>query len=196
MARVAIAAIVGAVILFLWGFLYWVGLAVPQKVIHPVPSQDQVAEALRVNVRQKGAYWYPADPHHADGSPTTPQELTDFTERHQRGPVFLLFYQPQGFAPMAPQVFIQGLTVNFVYCLLAAMLLHAAGLKYYLARVAFLTGISLAMVVGSFVKQAVWLYLPLDYTLVITADAVGGAFLAAVVMAFIVRPGEDPVLAK
>jgi hypothetical protein len=52
------------------------------------------------------------------------------------------------------------------------------------------------MVVGSFVKQAVWLYLPLDYTLVITADAVGGAFLAAVVMAFIVRPGEDPVLAK
>lgn len=196
MARIAIASIVGAVILFGWGFFYWVILGAPQGVIHPVPNQDAVAEALRVNVRQKGAFWYPAQPHKPDGSPVTPQEFEAFAERHRQGPVYLLFYNPQGFAPMAPQVFIQGLTVNFVYCLLAAGLLHSAGLRYYLARVAFLTALAVAMVVGTFVKQAVWLYLPLDYTMMIVIDALAGATIAALVMAAIVRPGEDPVLAK
>ena len=57
--RVIIAAVVGGVLLFFWGFVAHMLLPFSEKAMKPVPNETAVLEAVRGNVTENGVYFIP-----------------------------------------------------------------------------------------------------------------------------------------
>ena len=57
--RVILAAIVGGLLLFLWGFVAHVFLPFSENAMKQVPNEAAVIESLRGNVTEDGVYFIP-----------------------------------------------------------------------------------------------------------------------------------------
>lgn len=90
---------------------------------------------------------------------------------------------------MSPIVFIKGFILNFLCCLVIALLLFwtVESFGSYLNRVLFVLGIAFFAGLLSF-ENWIWLYFPLDYTLTRLGDLIIGFALVGLVIAAIVKP--------
>ena len=140
MIRVIAAAALGAMILFVWGMISWMLLPWHTETLGQLPDEDRVVAALRDTGTASGVYWIPGS--EAPGPDLTDEQNTAWEEawmeKHRAGPLAMLVYNAEGREPMAVNVFINGLGMNLVAALIAAMLLASAGrLTSYVGRVAF-----------------------------------------------------------
>ncbi|HRQ72784.1 MAG TPA: hypothetical protein PLU35_07135 [Phycisphaerales bacterium] len=191
--RVVGGAFVGAVVAFMWGFVFWTVLPFSDQAITRVADEGALTESLRQHVGASGAYALPM-PDHREGMTGEEKAMAEtiWKGKHEMGPVALLFYNQEGTDPMDPIIMVRG----FLIALLASLLLAAisAGAAQrgvpYAKRVSLVLGIALFGALASHAVQWNWFYLPMRYSITAFADLVVGWTLAGLAIAAIAKPGK------
>lgn len=149
-----LGSLLAAVVVFVWGFLFW-GL----PIINPIDSGVDGAkaqEALKqlVPAGKDGVYFVPAMP--------GDQMTEEWAALHRQGPLVTLIVRQAGAPPMAPTVFLLGFLHNFVTaCLIGLLLSKVVGaLPSYGARLAFVALAGLAATIWGHAGDPIWMYHP------------------------------------
>jgi hypothetical protein len=174
MIRWIVGAAAAAVVMFLWGFVWWAALPFGAASLSTVSDVPALTEALRATLPTAGVYTIPG--------PAAPPEAW--------GGIFAqIFYVPELANPMTPGNLLLGWLHGFVAALLAGYLLAGvtAALGSYLKRVLFvaLLGLFAAFVVG--IGNVVWFHHPLSYHLSGLVFTVINWSLAGLVLAAIIK---------
>lgn len=188
--RVLVAAVLSAVLMFVWGFLFWGVLDVGSKLMKPLPAELDVLASLRKAGTASGMYVYPMP---VDPSDELANEV--YSAKHLEGPILQLAYQAEGGPVMPPLMFAQGIGHYFAVALLTGCLLALAarGLPSFGSRVLFVLLLSLIAAVWGNVGDAVWWFHSREYCLGNMAFTMGAGLAMALVMAAIVRRDPDEV---
>jgi len=186
--RVLLASLLSAVLMFVWGFLFWGVLNFGGRFMQPLPAELDVLASLRQSGAPSGMYVYPMP---ADMSKEGAAE--EFDAKHLEGPILQMAYQAEGTKPMLPSKFAQGLGHYFAVALLTSCLLALAarGLPSFAGRAMFVLLLSLLAAVWSNVGDAIWWFHSREYCLGNMAYTMGAGLAMALVMAAIVRRDPD-----
>jgi hypothetical protein len=119
--RILIAALVGGVVLFVWGAVAHMALNLGSGAFAALPAEAALASDLRQQGPAPGMYYFPwVDP----GADEATQQA--WIERWKQGPSGILVLAPQGEDPMSPQTLVIELASDVLAALLLALLLSAS----------------------------------------------------------------------
>ncbi len=184
--RFVLGSILSAVVLFLWGYLYWGILPISKQVIQAMPAGDDVSAVLQEKVGKTGVYYLPGLP--SDESNTAAMEA--FVAKHEAGPVAMLFYRQQGATPMSPRTLAAGFVHSLLVTVIAGILLIAAAPSTYPNRVLLIVWAGIFCTVWVHISQVVWYYYPWNFCFLYMVYHVVGALLVGLIMAAFVKPTE------
>ena len=144
MKNLALGALLAAVVLFAWGFVFW-GL-IPTPGMHMHPDQAALQQYLSESIPETGAYYVPY-PAGADDA--------EAVARHEAGPLAFLFIRMQGESMMPPSMMIGGFIHMLITALLIGMLLRMLlpSLPTWRNRVLFVV---LAGIAAAFWSDLAW----------------------------------------
>lgn len=188
MKRVILAGLISAILMFVWGFLWWVISPFPHMTMKSVPNEARWLSSVRQDIPQSGVYifpWMPED-HNDQGA----QEA--FIQVHKTGPIGMLFVRSEGFDPMQPSV----MGIGFLHFLLSALMvgfmLHccSASLDSYAKRWAFVVGFGLCATVFCHLSLPVWFHHDWSFWLMESAYGSSAWAWAAFVMAGMIKAKE------
>jgi len=192
--RVVAAAVVSAVLMFAWGFVFWgpvinAGYRLTDAL--SAETELDVLAPLRAAKTPDGMYVYPA-PIPDMGDKAAQQA---HNAKMEEGPVFHMAYRQAGVSPMDAMMFAQGLAHNFVIALLAAGLLATVvhGLPSYASRVGVLLLVSLIAAIWTNLGNVIWWFHTPKYAGGQILYTVVAGLLMALATASIVRPAPAPV---
>ena len=185
MKRILLAGLLGALVVFTWGILSWLVLPWHDVTLHQLPIAEPMLDVMRTNLPSSGVYAFPGHPENGSS-----EEMAEWREKYQRGPVGLLFYSPQGKDPMSPVPYMIGFLLNFVTATLAAYLLSLtlARTVHYRQRVIFVARLGVFAALVSHIALWNWMFLPVAYTIVMALDLIVGWVLAGLVIAWRIKP--------
>jgi hypothetical protein len=184
MKQLLLGALIGGIILFVWGWLSWSVFPIHTASIKSIENEEAVISSMHVNMTQKGVYVFP-------GMPTTQDQtaMDEWAQKYQQGPVGMIIYDPDGSEPMMASQMIVGIILSIVSSFIAAWFLSrsTAISSSYFARVAYIgmLGIFVSLVVH--VVNWNWMGYPLDYTISWIMDAVIGWTLAGLGISAMVK---------
>jgi hypothetical protein len=186
--RILLSALLSAVAIIVWGFIYWTALPFGTSSLKALPNEGAVLSTLSQNLTASGAYYFPGmDPNAPDKAAA---EKT-YRDKHIAGPVGILMYKKDGGEPMAPAQIVSGFIHAFISAALLGILLVMAlpALPLYGQRVlfVFLGGVFAAYTVNSGYYN--WWSFPVGFTL---ANAIYEALawlIAGLIMARILGEG-------
>lgn len=187
MGRAIAAAVVGAIILFMWGYVSWTVLPWHETSgfqLDP-PNEAAIVASLQANVVEDGLYWIPGEPEDM----TEAGAFEAFKERYEKGPFAILIYKGGGAEYMPPMTFARGFGLYFVASLLAALLLSLTNVRSYFVRLMFVTGLGVFVAVVGDLEQWNWMNFPTDWCTVNAADHIVAWFLAGLAIAGISKSG-------
>jgi hypothetical protein len=179
--QILIAAILGTVIMFIWGGFSHMVLFIGAGFT-PLPNEDKVIEILKSSIPEQGLYLFPGKDFRKK---YTPEEESAFMNKFQFGPVGMIMYRPIGGNPLSPKKLITQLISNFLSSLTAAFvasLLLATYWKRVLA-ITLLGGlacISVGMIYWN------WYEFPTNFFLAQCIDLLICFFLAGLLIAKVV----------
>ena len=168
------AALAGGGVLFVWGVVYWVVLPIHQGVFGQFHDEDAVASVLTQNAPQSGIYIYPGG------------QDEEAAEKMARGPFAFVVFHPGGMTSMVRPLLTQ-LGIQVLGAFLISLLLARAGFGGYWGRVGFVVLLLLAAGVLCHLPNWNWWHFSSGYILMVFVDLLAGGFLAALVMARIIR---------
>ncbi len=183
MKRLVLGALVSAVAVFFWGFIYWNILPLRNNTYHPVADEAGLAAGLRAALPATGVYELPRQ---AAGE--TEEAALD---RYKAGPIAEIIFLRDGAAPYAPSRFILGFLHMFVSALLMGGLLLIASpyLPTFGSRVKLL---ALAGIAGAFFAHftyPIWYFHPWSlYTMRFLYDATCWLITALILARFVRQP--------
>lgn len=182
--RVILGAFLAAVVMFIWGAIWWMVLPFAFYVMHPLPKGDEVARSVKETVPESGFYLHPWVDQKQHDDPATMEE---FMRKHREGPLLQIVVIREGVEPMDPKIFGQGFGHYFVSALLAGILLAMAKLPSYGSRVGyvFLLGLFAALI---WLLNVIWMHHPWQFPMFSAANTVTSWLLAGFVLAAVVRP--------
>jgi lysylphosphatidylglycerol synthetase-like protein (DUF2156 family) len=189
LGRALLAALLGAIVLMLWGMIYWVVLPFGFHVMDGADDEARLAATLTETLPASGVYLVPwlAE---AEGGEPSEAAFEGFVERHRRGPIVQIFYSAEGREPMAPSVFVAGF-VNFFTSAMIAVGVLALGLPLWprfgqRVLVVFLLGLFAAVTVE--MANPIWMHHAWDYSAYRALQHVSGWLLAGLAIAAVLKP--------
>jgi hypothetical protein len=191
MGRALLASLIGAVIVFIWGFAAWTVLHVYDFALRPLPGHDPIVAVVSEQVKQPGAYRFPPLPENGamTGMVRSPEQQA-WEQQHRKGPIGLLLFRPKGANPQDPIVFARGFAIDFITALVLSTILMTTGLRTYTGRLLLVLGLSIFAALATHAVQWNWLYFPWQYSLALMTDVVMAWLFAGLVMAAIARPRQ------
>jgi len=180
MIRVVLGATGSAVAMFMWGFIFWGVLAVPNGLVREAPDEAATQAFLRDNDFETGVYSVPM-----------PAEPGDETKeaRHVEGPLAMIFVRERGAPSMPPSLLIGGFAHMWIAAFsMGLVLCYIAKSTTFGARVGivFCTG-----AIGAFFSNLaypVWFWHPWPFHVgTLFYDTVAW-LLAGLVLGAIVKP--------
>ncbi|RMH12085.1 MAG: hypothetical protein D6695_07630 [Planctomycetota bacterium] len=191
--RAILGALAGAVVLFVWGFVFWVQLAWTLDGLRALePAQEEaIVATLQANIPETGVYYFPGMPTHGkDLSDEEGKRRTEeWTARHEAGPLGTIVFNAQGRSVQDPVVFIRGFLINLIATILVSIVVIMAGAggagfgKRWMIVLIFGLGAS----VTTHLVQWNWMYVPTDNVIMACIDTVVGWALAGLAIAAIIR---------
>jgi hypothetical protein len=183
MGRIILAAVLGGIMVFLWGAVSHMLLPTGMMGIQSLPNEEAVLPALKGSVTQPGLYFFPG----MDMSrKPTAEEQAAWNAKYSAGPTGILVLAPVGVKPLAPALLIIELLTNIA---------AAFVLAWILARM--LPSVATGGHIGALFGLFAWLSLSLSYwnwykfpTPFIAAEAIDqivGWLLGGLVIGFILR---------
>lgn len=185
MKQVFVGSILAAVVMFVWGFLYWTVLPFPYTILRSVPDEPALAAQLKQALPATGVYLLPNMKREA-----SKEEQDEFMKRHGAGPLASIVYVAEGTNPMGPSVFLGGLLHMLVaaFVLAFAVNLAAPALATYKARFKLAAVAGLAGAIYSNLGKPIWWHQPWDFHVLNFAFDFGSWVLAAFVLAWALKP--------
>lgn len=183
--RAMLAAVLGAVVLQLWGFIFWGVLGGAQRVGHRLPNEAAVIAALASGEgTPSGTYLVPAmtGVPDKDGKPTKNE---NYAAEHEKGPRMLLHYQREG----APAMHGPAMALGFLHYLAGtgiAVLVCIMGFgpgRSQRERVHLILMVGLFGAISAPLSDPIWWGIPWTKAAYDFTYLVVGWFLAAHVMA-------------
>jgi hypothetical protein len=186
--RLILGAFLSAMVLMVWGAVFWVATPVPYEVMKKHPQQDALARMLKEQNLESGTYFIPFPDKEVvrGGDMKAMQELDD---KMQEGPLIQLTYRKEGVNPSSPVWYALGFGHFFVSALLVGGLLVTAlpGLRSYVARWLFVSLVGIFAAVAIHLSFPIWFHHPWGFALMEAGFAAVGWLLAGAVMAAVVR---------
>jgi hypothetical protein len=167
-------ALAGGLVLFVWGIVYWMALPWHEGVFRQFQDEDAVASVLTQNAPQPGIYVYPGG------------QDEEAMEKRARGPFAFVVFRPAGMASMVRPLMTQ-LGIQILAAFLISLLLARVGDTSYWGRVGFVVLLLLTAGVLCHLPNWNWWHFSTGYILTVFVDLLAGGFLAALVMARIIR---------
>ena len=191
MTRIVIAAILGAIVYFVWQMAMWMFVPLHGPTVHQLPDENVVRDVLVAQKLESGLY---SLPYGSDEEMMDPE--SEFGKRHKAGPIVSIFYRHQGADPMPPLTMGIGFATDLAAAFIISLLLSCTGscCVSYFRRVGFVAAFGIFLALTAHVSYFNWMRFPLDFTLAFIVDAIVGWFLAGLVIAAIVRPPGDAQL--
>jgi hypothetical protein len=190
MIRLFLGALLSAVVLFIWGYVFWSASGVMLQFMHPLPDEDAIVDLMQAKDLESGTYLAPfPDPAALDGRDKEKQSV--YLARRVKGPLMEIIYRKDGAAsPTNPLVLARGFCHYFAASLLAGVLLIMAqpGLTHYPARVLFVFLIGVFATVAITFAGPIWFFHPWPTALYEAAFQAIGWLLAGIVLGIVIRP--------
>lgn len=172
MKKSALAAVLGGLVLFLWGFVSWAILPWHESVAHKFSDEAAVAQALKANAPEQGVYYLPfAEEDHKPG------ETAAFVN-----------VLPQGFDMDMGKLMGIGLLTQIISAFLVVVLLRQTRGLNYLGKVMFIALVGLIIGFVSHAPYWNWFGFSTPYVIVMIVDTFIGWTLAGLGIA---RFAED-----
>jgi hypothetical protein len=145
MKKFLLAPLLAALAMFFWGFVYYGLSGIPYKALGTV---GDIAPAVAQHFPADGTYILP--------DPRNPPEV--MTEQMNRGQLLTVHVKKSGVKAMDGGVMAQGFALEFVSCLLLALILEfvAGGFKTYLCRFMFCLTVGVLATLFGNGGQAIW----------------------------------------
>jgi hypothetical protein len=186
--QLALGAILGAIVLFLWSFIAWTFIPWPGEPLRSFTNDDAVAQAIKANAPRSGTYLLPNEVKRTPGMSDEQYKVAEQAamERMSHGPVIFASVRLEPFGSMPKALVIKFFT-QLVVALLATFLLLQTGGLSYAGRVVFLITMGVIIFVGANVDEWNWWGFSNAYTAMQLVVLVIGWLLAGLVMAAVVR---------
>jgi hypothetical protein len=189
MKKNLLAAILGAVIFFVWSAVVHMNPGTAMLGLSQLNGQeDVVMTSLKAEVPSPGLYFFPA----MDMSGHATKEQQDaWAAKYKAGPSGLLLVQPPGGNPMmmGKQLVIQFLS-NLLCALIAAFIL-TSGTGSFLRRLATVTALGLFSWLAISVAQWNWYEFPFAFIALDAINQIIGWLLAGLLMAAMIKPANQ-----
>ena len=184
MIRVVLAAIVGGVLLFVWGFVAHMLLPFSKDAVKQMPNEQVVLSTLQTNLPERGMYFFPG----MDTSrQPTPEEQTAWEAKIASGPSGLLVYRPSGGTGMTARTLVAEFFSNVLAALVAAMVLLGVRGSYG-ARVFTVAALGIVAWLSVSVSQWIWYGFTSPFLFADFVDQFGGWLLAGFGIAAMLKP--------
>jgi hypothetical protein len=186
--RIFVGSVLASVVLMAWGFVFWMFTTVPQQTLRDLPVEEKLVKTLKEMEIEDGTYFVPFPSRDAITGDVRDTKVK-YDESRTTGPIIQINYRQTGESPENPTVYIKGFAHYFVVTLLAATLLCVAlpRLNRYFARVSFVFALGLFAVLTTRIGDIIWFYRPWQFDVMLAGFGAVGWFLAALVLALIVR---------
>ncbi len=186
MTRTIIAAVAGAVTLYIWGMASWMVFGIHDGTLHELRGEENVIDVLEAWEMPTGTYVAPFPPEDTGDA----EALKEFTRRHQAGPLVTIVYTKEGSDPMPPSMMVNGFVLDLTATAISAYLLTLTlvGRPSYAKRVlvVFLMGLLSAAI--SYMALWNWMLFPFDFIGAMVLDVAIGWLLCGCVQAAFVKP--------
>jgi hypothetical protein len=180
MVKLGIGAVVAAIAMFMWGFVYW-GTGIVDLFTHMTPqAETALSEALKTNLTSDGVYFVP------EPNIGTTEE---WQQRMSQGPLAMINYRAEGAAPMTTTMglgFVHMLVTAFLIGLLLQMLLPVA--PGYFERVKLVAAVGFVAVFQAHVGQPIWWHWPWSHAVLGSIYDFVSYLIAGAVLAYFVAP--------
>jgi len=188
MGRVLVGGIVGGIVLFGWQYVAWMLLPIHHLDVEPMlQREDAVIEALQGE--KHGVYWIPGM--RQDTEPGS-DAYKAWEEKHKKGPVGFLLYNPEGGEPMGARQMGIGGALCVLIALVLSVMLRASGAGG-IGRFLLVLGVGIVLVLFMDAQTWNWQGYPMDWTRGHALDHLGGMALLGLVLSMIVtRPVRVP----
>jgi hypothetical protein len=182
--RVIIAAVVGSVLLFFWGFVAHMLLPFSEKAMKPVPNETAVLEAVRGNVTENGVYFIP----YVNYKTASEADKQAYAEKIANGPSGMLVLRTGGVSMDMKKELPMEFISNFLAALVAALAVAGIGARTYGGRVGTIFAFGVVAWLSISVSQWTWYGFSTDFLISDLVDQWGGWLLAGLGMAAILKP--------
>ncbi|MAC19312.1 MAG: hypothetical protein CMJ23_06450 [Phycisphaerae bacterium] len=187
--RLVIAAVVGTIVVFLWGFFAGGGLGLWSSELRDLPegAEAQITSAIQSNVPSTGSYLFPPRPPVSDGDDGQARQA--WQKAAENGPTGILLVRPSGVRPLAAGRLITGLSLQFAGSLLLAVILSIAGstgIGFGGRLVLGLSMVAFAVIAGVLIPSN-QMQLPADWTRSMVGEPAIGWGLAVIAIGIAVR---------
>lgn len=183
-----IGALLSAVAIFMWGFIFWTLIPAPSWGLQPLPEDELalVNEALR---RVEPGTYVTVGVNQIEG-----ETEAQLSKRFERGPLAYVSVDPDGASAMQGKTLFQGFLHALVASLLMGFLLMLArpSLPDYFERVKF---VSIAGLVGTLWTQpgyTIWFFRDCGTSTYFIIYDIVAWFLAGLILAFFIA-GKKPI---
>ena len=192
--RLVIAAVVGTIVVFSWGFFSGGGPGLWSSELRDLPegAGAQIVPAIQSGIPKTGSYLFPPRslaPDWDDG-----EARKAWQDAAEKGPTGIILVRPGGVRPMATAMFVTGVTLEFAGSLLLAAILSIAGSAGigFGGRMALgLSMVAFAVIAGVLVPSN-FMQLPADWTRSMGGELAISWGLAVIAIGFVLRPSRRP----
>ena len=178
MGRILLAALAGALAMFIWGFVAW--MVIDLRTPETFKGEGAVAAAINYGAAEPGVYAIPGDPGTKDKESS---EYKTFQKNYESGPIAMVIVKKDGAKLFDPLVLLKGYGVMLLACLIVALMISEIGIKLALNRILFCTAIGAVVAIHADGSNWAWFWYPMDWTLMAHVDRVVAWTLAGTAMA-------------
>jgi hypothetical protein len=181
--RVILAAVVGGLLLFLWGFVAHMFLPFSENAMKPIPNEAPVIESLRGNVTEDGVYFLP----YMNYMTASEADQKAYAEKIASGPSGLLVVRTRHDMDMMPELPNEAAS-NLLAALVVALVVSGLGIRGYGARVRAIFAFGVVAWLSISVSQWTWYGFSNEFLISDLVDQWGGWLLAGLGMAAVLKP--------
>ena len=182
MRKILLAALIGAVLQFIWGFLFWGFMPLGKSAVSEIPNQSEIMEFLDGKFEKSGVYYFPMR--------EAGQSEADYMEDHKIGPLGTIFFHKGGEDMMAPGTFINGFIHFFISTVLMGLLLAMAmpGAEKFSSRYGFVLLAGVFALYFELFVYPIWWYHSSGYYIITGIFDLVCWLLAGIPLAALIKP--------
>ncbi|MDH4247618.1 MAG: hypothetical protein OEW39_07365 [Deltaproteobacteria bacterium] len=179
-----------ALVLMIWGYLFWVGSARSSSVFHQIPGSSRLHSVLKEELPNSGGYVFP--PLWPETGLMNPRGMEEMRGNSQQGPTGLVLINSQGVDPFSKGNLILHFLVLYLASLTASLFLILTQLHLGtpLQRWLFLMGLGVFSVFSVRLGDVVWLRLPWNYAFLSAGFTLSQWAVGGLVLAFLIHPSS------
>src|SRR4030095_11903681 len=147
--RLIIAAVLGGVIMFVWGAVAHMFLGIGEAELLPMPNETAMATAMKANITDAGLYFMPGMDMKKK---MTDEEKAAIEAKYKEGPIAILVYRPTGDEMMSAKQLGVELASNIAAALVVGMILTFAAVSW-----------GRGVIISTLVGLAAWLSINVSY---------------------------------